>query len=409
MIRSGRFIYFILILAGCCFSTSVKAQYIANIDLDTLSEDAPETAINVVGNDINTTGELDISVTILVPPSHGVAYVDIFTDEIKYTPNADYNGTDELTYQACSIEAVPECGSAQLYITIEPVDDKPVAVNDNVNTYKNLPVNIEPLLNDIDADDEGLTLTILDDALHGATTILGGEVIYYEPYLDFLGEDSVIYKACKSTVPSLCDTATIHINVQSTNFNAPTAVNDTVQAYPDNDIDIDVKANDFDGDDDNLTVTELITTGTSGDAVITDVNTVNYNSHNLGTDSLYYIVCDDNLPSRCDTALIYVNVVPPPIDGLVVHVSNSISPNNDGISDILEIDGLTSYPNFNLKIYNRWSSLVFETSKADKMWDGTSNTDFVSSTGDLPEGTYFYVLRLDGATDPLTGFIVLKR
>ena len=205
-----------------------------------------------------------------------------------------------------------------------------------------------------------------------------------------------------------CDTATITINVLSTNFNAPAAVNDTVEIYLDFSGVIYPLLNDFDGDGDNLTITEIITDGITGIATFSG-DSVSYGALELGEDVFSYVVCDDNLPSLCDTAQIVVNVVTPPVGELVVHVPNSFSPNGDGINDLLEVEGLPELTRFNLKIYDRWSSLVYENVDQSKTWDGKSNVEFVSSSGDVPEGTYYYVLRINGFPDPMAGFIVVKR
>ena len=170
-----------------------------------------------------------------------------------------------------------------------------------------------------------------------------------------------------------------------------------------------VLANDFDGDGDGLSITELITPGITGDVEISATNTINYISSVETVDDFAYVVCDDNIPALCDTAFVHVFVSETVIIDDLVFVPNSFSPNGDGINDVLDIVGIENYPKYNIKIYDRWSSLVFETSNDVKMWNGKSNTEFVSTSGDVPEGTYFYVLRLEEAVDPFTGFIVIKR
>jgi gliding motility-associated-like protein len=52
----------------------------------------------------------------------------------------------------------------------------------------------------------------------------------------------------------------------------------------------------------------------------------------------------------------------------------------------IDIEGEELY---DLKIWNRWGGLVFETTDAKKLWNGK-----VNNTGtDCPEGTYYYILR----------------
>jgi gliding motility-associated-like protein len=87
---------------------------------------------------------------------------------------------------------------------------------------------------------------------------------------------------------------------------------------------------------------------------------------------------------------------------------NLFSPNDDGRSDVFEIDGLVDFPNFKLEIFDRWGSELYTYSNNASLspiwWDGTHNGKPVI------EGVYFYSLDYnDGITKPKTGFIQLIR
>ena len=405
----------LLVVLFISFAFVSKAQlWITGDDSYNIIEDYDGAVFDVKSNDINLTLESDIYIFISIPPVHGLATIDEANDWIIYTPNANFAGNDIFEYTICADTDPDECGTAFVNIEIDSVDDAPIAVNDFVNTYINTPFNIELLLNDIDVDEQGLEFEILDDAFPGTTTILPffpeiGEYIYYEPAFNFVGEDSLIYRVCKLGSEIYCDTATVYINVLTTNFNKPVAVNDTFNILIDIPSEFNVLANDFDGDGDGLSITELITPGITGVAEISASNTINYISSVETVDDFAYVVCDDNIPALCDTAFVHVVVSETVIIDDLVFVPNSFSPNGDGINDVLDIIGIENYPKYNIKIYDRWSSLVFETSNDVKMWNGKSNTEFISTSGDVPEGTYFYVLRLEEAVDPFTGFIVIKR
>jgi gliding motility-associated-like protein len=71
-------------------------------------------------------------------------------------------------------------------------------------------------------------------------------------------------------------------------------------------------------------------------------------------------------------------------------IPNIITPNGDQVNDCFKLKH-TEYFNgcFNLKIFNRWGSPLFETTDPLKCWDGKSNEG-----NDVPEGTYFYLLRI---------------
>ena len=53
-----------------------------------------------------------------------------------------------------------------------------------------------------------------------------------------------------------------------------------------------------------------------------------------------------------------------------IFVPDAFSPNNDGINDEFKIYPNCIIDNYNLKIYNRWESLVFETNDINSNWDG---------------------------------------
>ena len=212
MIKSIQLRYVIITFLATFVTGYTSAQsYDAAPDVYSVNEDFEDAIFDVMSNDLNTTGETNVYLTILTPPANGTVVVDEVSDVLIYTPNPDFAGTDNFTYNGCADTDPDICGSATVIVTVNPVPDKPIANDDVVNTYVNAPINIEPVLNDIDIDDEGLEFEILDDANSGATTVIGGEIVYYEPFDCFLGTDEVIYSVCKIGSSIYCDTATITI------------------------------------------------------------------------------------------------------------------------------------------------------------------------------------------------------
>jgi len=105
---------------------------------------------------------------------------------------------------------------------------------------------------------------------------------------------------------------------------------------------------------------------------------------------------------------LYTENTSPLLDNsLMVH--QNLSPNGDGNSDVLIIDGIAAYPENKVQIMNRSGVLIYETKGYDnqiKVFDGHSSTN-----GKLQQaGTYMYTLEYkDGnETKYKTGFIVLK-
>jgi gliding motility-associated-like protein len=78
------------------------------------------------------------------------------------------------------------------------------------------------------------------------------------------------------------------------------------------------------------------------------------------------------------------------------------SPNNDGINDTFSIPGLAEqYTNFNLKVFNRNGSVVYETTAPNyQEFAGIPNSGVLAGDGLLPTGVYFYVIQYNDADTP---------
>ncbi|MDD3875299.1 MAG: gliding motility-associated C-terminal domain-containing protein [Bacteroidales bacterium] len=91
----------------------------------------------------------------------------------------------------------------------------------------------------------------------------------------------------------------------------------------------------------------------------------------------YTIVVDNFGCITSDTMLVL-----PCID---VSLPNVFTPNGDGFNDVFVAEG-NFLESFNLLIFNRWGTKVFESSEIEKGWDGMyQNTE-------VPDGTYFWIV-----------------
>lgn len=91
-------------------------------------------------------------------------------------------------------------------------------------------------------------------------------------------------------------------------------------------------------------------------------------------------------------------------------VYNAVSANGDGLNDTFFIEGLrTIFLNFELYIYNRWGKLVWRGDQYTEDWNGLIKDGVGHELA--PEGTYFYILKLNDPDNPndLTGFVYLTR
>ncbi|MEM9025028.1 MAG: Ig-like domain-containing protein, partial [Bacteroidota bacterium] len=111
---------------------------------------------------------------------------------------------------------------------------------------------------------------------------------------------------------------------------APIAFRDTINTNGMNPIVIDVQANDLDPNGDAL-VTEIISDVVWGNTLILNDDSIRYlafaNIEQI-IDSAIYRVCDNGVPSRCDTAVLYIEV-----------------DNPVGVDENAALEGLRLYPN----------------------------------------------------------------
>uniref|UniRef100_UPI0023493E2F T9SS type B sorting domain-containing protein n=2 Tax=Flavobacteriales TaxID=200644 RepID=UPI0023493E2F len=87
-------------------------------------------------------------------------------------------------------------------------------------------------------------------------------------------------------------------------------------------------------------------------------------------------------------------------------ICNIFSPNGDGINDRLILVGHEQFSSNRLEVFDRYGNSVFEMDNYNSSWEGTGNS------GDLPKGTYYYILDLDttdNSDDVVKGWIQIIR
>ncbi len=188
------------------------------------------------------------------------------------------------------------------------------------------------------------------------------------------------------------------------------AVNDTASVDLNSSVNINVLRNDLpEGELDPMTI-NITSLPDNGIAYVSSDSIITYtpNQEFVGQDNFVYAVC--NYFDECDEATVLVIVT----DG-ELFIPNAFSPNGDGYNDYFEILGIADYPQVSLKVFNRWGSLVYEStnygagSGKQGYWDGTVNKGFRVGSGDAPTGTYFYILDLGVNDEKLSGFIYMDR
>ncbi|MEO1623929.1 MAG: gliding motility-associated C-terminal domain-containing protein [Bacteroidota bacterium] len=115
----------------------------------------------------------------------------------------------------------------------------------------------------------------------------------------------------------------------------------------------------------------------------------------VGLVQFQYELCAEQCSNLCDTATVLINLsMPLPPRDPLADIPNGITPNGDLTNDAFVIpyllDNPSAFPQRQLTVFNRWGDIVFQAQPYQNNWRGTDQ-----SGKDLPEGTYYFVLRLD--------------
>ncbi len=105
--------------------------------------------IDVLANEHRSRRD-SLRVASVVRPGNGTAVVDARPARSRYTPNADFNGEDSFTYTASDGAGGTAVGTVT--VTVEPVNDAPVATADRGATVEDTAVLLDVLANDTDLD-----------------------------------------------------------------------------------------------------------------------------------------------------------------------------------------------------------------------------------------------------------------
>jgi len=84
--------------------------------------------------------------TIVTDAINGTTTI-LGTDSINYAPAANFNGMDTIIYSICDNESPALCDTAMVVITVEVVNDTPVATNDPVVIDEDESVIVDVQLN----------------------------------------------------------------------------------------------------------------------------------------------------------------------------------------------------------------------------------------------------------------------
>jgi len=263
-------------------------------DITTATDEDTPVDITLVATDVDCNS---LTYNIVSNPTHGT--VSLTENTVTYTPNPNYNGPDSFTYRA--YDGQEYSNTATVTITVNPINDAPIAFDGTTTTNEDTPVSITLITTDIDGD--SLDYTIISNPANG---IISGTAPFltYTPNTNYNGPDSFTFKANDGTVNS--NIATVTINVGSDN-DAPVAQDINTETDEDTPIDITLIATDIDC---NPLTYNIVSNPTHGTVSLTGkIATYTPNPNYNGPDSFTYRAYDGQEYSNTATVTITVNPI----------------------------------------------------------------------------------------------------
>jgi len=223
-VGTDTFVYQICDDDGACDTAIVTVNVLGNPpvavdDTGTTSEDTP-IVISVLANDFDPDGD-PLTVISTSSPATGTVVINLPppTYTITYNPPKDFSGIVTFNY-TISDGTFTDVG--MVTITVNPVNDPPVAVDDIGTTNQDVPISINVAANDTDVDGnlDLTSISVITGSISGTTTIgPGAGEITYTPDPGISGVDTFGYQICDIAPPTpapLCDTAVVTVTITDT-------------------------------------------------------------------------------------------------------------------------------------------------------------------------------------------------
>jgi len=321
-------------------------------------------APGVLSNDYDPEND-PLSTVLIEDVSHGS--LNLNSDgSFDYDPDTNFNGVDVFIYQA--YDGTDYSENASVTITVEPINDFPVANNDypvvDEDSSDNL---IDVLANDSDPDvgDDLEIIDVSDPSTGSAWT--DGDYIYYTPNENYCGLDEFNY-TISDLIGETCN-ATVFITITCVN-DVPIAFIDSISPNPakystlvsfsghGTDVEGDILAYDWDS---------------SIDGQLSDQASFSTSSLSIGEHIIYFKVQDEEGEwSEADTDTLTILENQPPIAYI-----DSISPNPAEEGTLVTFTGHGDDPDGSVSGYE-WESNI----------SGILSTDATFTNSTLPVGTH---------------------
>ncbi|HFI9372849.1 TPA: tandem-95 repeat protein [Vibrio parahaemolyticus] len=283
----------------------------AENDVITTEEDTAVT-IDVLVNDSDVEGDVLSIQSASVPSEQGS--VDIVDGKLVFTPAENFNGEATITYIVTDGDLTDE---AKVTVTVTPVNDSPVAVDDTTSIQEDTAVTIDILPNDTDVDGDKLSIESASvPKEQGTVEVVDGKLVF-TPAENFNGDAEITYTV---TDGELTDEAKVTVTVNPVN-DAPTIKVDAVESITEDAVSTDtvvatLTVRDTDTPEDQLTVSlennsngYFVLVGNEVKLTQAGVDAVNNDELNLKDLTISASVSDGVNPTAIDSDSLIVNRV----------------------------------------------------------------------------------------------------
>ncbi|MFL0966646.1 tandem-95 repeat protein [Vibrio parahaemolyticus] len=283
----------------------------AENDVITTEEDTAVT-IDVLVNDSDVEGDALSIQSASVPSEQGS--VDIVDGKLVFTPAENFNGEATISYIVTDGDLTDE---AKVSVTVTPVNDSPVAVDDTTSIQEDTAVTIDVLTNDTDVDGDKLSIESASvPKEQGTVEVVDGKLVF-TPAENFNGQAEITYTV---TDGQLTDEAKVTVTVNPVN-DAPTIKVDAVESITEDAVNTDtvvatLTVRDTDTPEDQLTVSlennsngYFVLVGNEVKLTQAGVDAVNNDELNLKDLTISASVSDGVNPTASDSDSLIVNRV----------------------------------------------------------------------------------------------------
>ncbi|WP_432710853.1 Ig-like domain-containing protein [Pedobacter sp.] len=328
----------------------------------------------VLNNDTDVDGNNTIdkaTIVVKIQSQSGKISIDPLTGLVTYTPNPGFSGTDYFTYTVKDNFGA-ESNEATVNVTVNPQPDPTT-----IGLAKGLTARSRNI-------DGSYDLTYTFNLVNFGNV----ETIYNISLMDDL---EATFKKNAVVVKRITATGTLHAN---NSYNGYTVQNmllpsSTLLAARKEQVilEINVTLNKGEGVFNNTAIAEGL--NTKDGSPVSDQSTNG-------------LIPDPNTPNDVTPA----SPTPVTLNEEDLFIPGGFSPNNDGINDYFVIENGSRYQ-IHLEIFNRWGNRIYRSVNYKNEWNGKT-TEGIRVGDDVPTGTYYYVIKIDGV-NKYVGHLTVSR